>query len=905
MPDPITRLNAALEGRYKIERELGEGGMATVYLADDLRHERKVALKVLKPELAAVVGAERFLTEIKTTANLQHPHILPLFDSGEADSFLFYVMPYVEGETLQERIDREKQLPVDEAVRITTAVAHALQTAHERGIVHRDIKPANILLSRGEPLVADFGIAIAVGAAGGSRLTETGLSVGTPFYMSPEQATGDQIVGPASDTYALACVLYEMLVGEPPYIGNTAQAVLGKIIQGAPVSATAIRKSISANVDAAIRKALEKIPADRFTGAQAFADALADPAFRHGELVGARAGAASQWNRVTVGTAVLAAGLAALATWVALRPEPAAVTRFALEMPEGHNRPTGQPDLAISPDGAQVVYVGPADDGLNQLWLRRTDQLDAVPIPGTEGAYTPAFSPDGDRVAFTTFPFDGLHVASLTGEPPLTLAPTGYQFDGLAWGPDEQLYVDTNRGLARLPAVGGELTPFTVLDTATAETSHTSPQVLPKGRGILFTVWRTPLQDRSQHDIAFADMETGTHRVLLRGVFARYVDPGYLVYVSADGTLLAAPFDEDAGEITGPSVALAEGVGIAGLSAVSLAISNEGSLVYFKGGVSGAGSESELVWVTRSGQASPVDPGWTLNLGTSGNGVGWSLSPDGTRIALTEETDAGRDIWIKQTPDGPRTRLTFFDGDDRAPRWAPDGERVTFVSDRETDLEVWSQRWDGTGEAELVFDYEGRIPEGFWSPDGEWFVFRTAGLDTEGLQGSRDIGAIRPGIDSVPQALIATQYIEQGASLSPDGRWLAYSSNETGRHEVFVRPFPDVEAGKWPVSRQGGMRPRWANNGRELFFVGGNPGDWSMMVAQVETSGDFRVGELEHLFEIGQEYRVTDVGDFYDVDPEGDRFLMGRLYLGDEVALASSLILVQNFIEELKARVPR
>ena len=254
--------------------------MATVYLAKDLKHNRNVALKVLKPELAAVVGAERFLAEIKTTANLQHPHILPLFDSGEADSFLFYVMPYIEGETLRERIDRERQLPVDEALGIATAVANALHTAHEQGVIHRDIKPGNILLSRGEPLVADFGIALAVTAGGSGRLTETGLSLGTPYYMSPEQATGDQAVGPASDTFALACVLYEMLVGEPPYPGSTAQAVLGKIILGLPVSATAIRQSVPANVDATIRKALEKVSADRFTGAQDFARALADPGFR-------------------------------------------------------------------------------------------------------------------------------------------------------------------------------------------------------------------------------------------------------------------------------------------------------------------------------------------------------------------------------------------------------------------------------------------------------------------------------------------------------------------------------------------------------------------------------------------------------------------------------------------------
>jgi eukaryotic-like serine/threonine-protein kinase len=230
----IERLRSALDGRYTIERELGEGGMATVFLAQDLKHERKVALKVLKPELSAVVGEQRFLSEIRTTAGLQHPHILPLHDSGSADGLLYYVMPYVEGETLRERLGREKQLPIDEALRITTAVAGALQAAHDQGIVHRDIKPGNILLNRGEPLVADFGIAIAVGAGNGSRLTETGLSLGTPYYMSPEQGLGEH-VGPASDVYSLAAVLYEMLTGDPPYMGSTAQAVLGQILAGAEV----------------------------------------------------------------------------------------------------------------------------------------------------------------------------------------------------------------------------------------------------------------------------------------------------------------------------------------------------------------------------------------------------------------------------------------------------------------------------------------------------------------------------------------------------------------------------------------------------------------------------------------------------------------------------------------------
>ena len=280
MSDTVARLNAALEGRYRIDRELGEGGMATVYLADDLRHERKVALKVLKPELAAVVGADRFLAEIKTTANLQHPHILPLFDSGEADSFLFYVMPYVEGESIRELITKEKQLGVKDALSITRKVSDALDYAHEHGVVHRDIKPGNVLLSeRGEPLVADFGIALAVAQAGGGRITETGLSLGTPHYMSPEQATGDRDVDARSDVYALGCVLYEMLSGRPPFSASTAQGVLVQILTTDPPSITGLRRTVPLHVEGVLARALEKLPADRFKSAAEFTRALDDETF--------------------------------------------------------------------------------------------------------------------------------------------------------------------------------------------------------------------------------------------------------------------------------------------------------------------------------------------------------------------------------------------------------------------------------------------------------------------------------------------------------------------------------------------------------------------------------------------------------------------------------------------------
>ena len=311
MPELLGRLQSALADRYRLDREAGAGGMATVYLAQDIRHGRPVAVKVLRPELAAVIGAERFLAEIKLTANLQHPHILPLFDSGEADGYLFYVMPYVEGETLRDRLNREKQLPVADAIRITTEVAAALDYAHRHGVIHRDIKPENILLHDGQALVADFGIALAASKAGGSRMTETGMSLGTPHYMSPEQAMGEREITARSDVYALGAVLYEMLSGDPPFTGSTAQAVVARVVTESPRSLTTQRHTIPRNIEAAVMTALEKLPADRFATAAEFAEALRDKGYSTG--AGTAAVAAVAGGAAGAGPAGRRAGLVAIA----------------------------------------------------------------------------------------------------------------------------------------------------------------------------------------------------------------------------------------------------------------------------------------------------------------------------------------------------------------------------------------------------------------------------------------------------------------------------------------------------------------------------------------------------------------------------------------------------------------
>src|SRR5688572_20527073 len=355
----IGRLTAALADRYRIERELGQGGMATVYLAQDLRHHRRVAVKVLRPELAAVLGGDRFLAEIRTTANLQHPHILPLFDSGEADSFLFYVMPFVEGESLRDRLQREKQLPVNDALRIAIEVGSALDYAHRHGIIHRDIKPENILLHDGQALVSDFGIALAVSSASGARITETGLSLGTPHYMSPEQAMGERAITARTDIYALGAVLYEMLTGEPPFTGPTAQAIVARVLTERPASLRARRERVPQHVEDAVFTALEKLPADRFATVAELIGALsgaAPRAYRRATSPATDA-VATRWKRIALALGGVAAVAALLAGTGWLRsPENSAgrVVRFRVSIPPRGSDETVR--IALSPDGQLLAY---------------------------------------------------------------------------------------------------------------------------------------------------------------------------------------------------------------------------------------------------------------------------------------------------------------------------------------------------------------------------------------------------------------------------------------------------------------------------------------------------------------------------------------------------------------------
>jgi serine/threonine-protein kinase len=888
MPLPSEdRLKAALADRYVIQREIGQGGMATVYLADDVKHGRKVALKVLKPELAAVVGSERFLTEIKTTANLQHPHILPLYDSGEADSFLFYVMPFVEGETLREKLDREKQLPVDEAVLIASDMAEALDYAHRQGIIHRDIKPANVLMIEGRPIIADFGIALAVGSAGGARLTETGLSVGTPYYMSPEQATGDQAIGHKTDIYALGCVLYEMLVGEPPYVGATAQAVLGKIIQGGSISATEHRRSIPPHVDAVIRKSLEKLPADRFASAAGLAGALREPSFRYGPSA-VSAGPARGWTRFTALVAAVAMVALAGTVWVVTRPGPTApVERYAFTAVTPEQFALGE--IALGPEGTGMVFYGPrSTPGGFQLWYRRYDDLTAAPVASSEGGADARVSPDGAEVAFNIA--DQLWVVPLAGGVARSIADS--VFCCPSWSPDgSSIYYtrDGNRAM-RVPKTGGASE--VVLD-ATGEPTLGWFRVTPSGRSAVFTIYGQPWT------VQGVDLDSGERTTLSAGVDAEATATGHLVFATPNGELLVAPFAENPIRLTAPGVPLVSGVYLTGNGIPRFSLNAQGTLAYWEGeGNTGV----ELVWVGRDGAATPVDPGWTFNPGAGNRG--WALSPDGSRVAIRIQTDAGDDIWIKELDHGPLTRLTFWGGEDRDPNWLPDSRTVTFLSSMPIgadtlsagDFNLWRQVADGSRPAELVFDHEVSISEAEVAPDGASAVLRSTGVS--GVNGGRDIFRVALTGEEKAEALLATPFDESAPKLSPDGHWLAYQSNESGRDEVYIRPYPETELARIQVSTDGGLAPRWSRDGSELFFLSGNR---EMMAATIRVQADrLSIGERTHLFDLVPAILVGDRTTQYDVANDG-RFLMLRTASGDEDA--SRMILIRNFLEEVKARV--
>lgn len=887
MADESARLKAALAEQYAVEQELGSGGMATVYLAEDLKHNRKVAVKVLRSDLAAVLGSERFLQEVRVTANLQHPHILPLFDSGGADGFLYYVMPYVEGESLQDRLQREKQLPVAEALQITREAASALDYAHRHRVIHRDIKPGNILLQEGQALVADFGIALALSVAGGDRITESGISLGTPAYMSPEQATGDSRIDGRSDIYSLAAVLFEMLTGEPPHTGATAQAIIAKVITDRPRPARQLRDTTPLHVEQALEKGLAKLPADRYSSAREFSDALSG---RRVSDAGDR-----QWMVQKLPQRALAIGWIAVAALAGIGlgigvgrrlspPPPTAsppTVRFVVDVPaDAPLAPSDLSPVAISSDGRLLAYVGLRPEG-PQIFLRDLQEdFVASPIPGTEGAMGPFFSPDGEWVGF--FAEGKLKKVARGGGAPVSLADAALA-RGAYWGRTETILFTAapGTGLWRVSANGGPPEIVTNLDSDLGERTHRFPHITPDGRFAFFTI-RTGRQSTFDvATIALLALESGTHRVVLEGGSQPKLSPSGLLVFARGGSLYATPMDLEKLEITGqPAPVIEDVMTDPSTGAAHFSLSDNGTLVYVPGGPWSARRQIRLIAPGRPGELLSSDSRAFRSP---------RFSPDGEQLAVVTEA-ANDDIWIYDLRAGTSRRLTFESGSNIAPLWTRDGTRIVFSSNRAGLYNLYWKPADGSGGVERLTTSDRIQFASSWHPDGNHLAFTQSDPETAG-----DIWVAAVGSNEDPRIFLQTPFNEYGAAFSIDGEWLAYVSNESGRDEVYVQRYPGGE-GKQQVSQNGGTHPAWAPDGRRLFYRRGP----DLVSANVTSTPNFAAGNPSRLVSLPfNDATVASVSN-YDVSPDGSGFVVLRT---EDTHPPTQIHVIVNWIQSLDQRL--
>jgi serine/threonine-protein kinase len=809
--DTTDRLTAALAERYRLERELGAGGMATVYLAQDLKHDRQVALKVLKPELAAVLGAERFVVEIKTTAALQHPHILPLFDSGETDGFLYYVMPFIDGETLRGKLDRETQLGIEESVRIASDVASALHYAHEHGVIHRDIKPENILLHDGRPMVADFGIALAVSAAAGGRMTETGLSLGTPHYMSPEQATAEKEISARSDVYSLGSVLYEMLTGGPPHMGNSAQQIIMKIITEEAAPVTKLRKAVPPNVAAAVAKSLEKLPADRFGSAKEFAEALANPAFALSTTAGTGPVAAARlWNPLARGLAVVAVVAVAAAGVTLMRPPPPAGAPLFVELDVSHlgMQGAGNANFAISPDGRAIALVlrGDSADGLA---IRSLDSLGVRYLARTRGASSPFWAPDGKAIGF--FANDSLRTIDVaTGAVQTWCA--ALRARGGTWAPGGTILFGANGGLARLSVLNGECTPR--IPDGLPSNRALRPYFLPDGQHFVATTSRHVWLGRLGED------SLTSLRALASGE-AVLAPPDFLV-TPGPGALQIQRIDLQARRLVGDPVGFLPLVSTPG-GRSAIAFSNSGVLVAAFASAPGGRDGAQVGLLPRGSAA--------LRLASIPANVwdGPRLSRDGARLVMggwNVQALSLRSMQWQRIAGTTEIGLTLF----LDAMWAPNDSALIFASTTPTPATVRALSM-ATGAtrtmATMPFPRSPGPPFTLQevSPDGSRLAFTSRG----------ELWEYHFAADSAFRVFAGTDYVEW-ARYHPGGSVVAYESTVEGERQVFVRRH-DGSGGAIRVSP--GRWPRWNREGNELFFV--DPDD-NVVAVPVRTAGALTIG---------------------------------------------------------------
>ncbi|MCG3118978.1 MAG: Serine/threonine-protein kinase PknD [bacterium] len=873
---------------YRILEKLGEGGMGVVYKAEDTKLKRIVALKFLSITTFSGEDKTRFLREAQAAAALNHPNICTIHAIDEVDGQMFIAMEYLEGQNLREKIEAGP-LKIAEAIKLATQIAEGLQAAHEKGITHRDIKSANIMITeKGQAKIMDFGLAKL--AHGGTLLTKEGMTLGTAAYMSPEQTRGE-VVDQRTDIWSLGVVLYEMISGQLPFRGEYEQAIMYAIVHEDPQPLTALRTGVPLALDSIVAKALAKDPTIRYQHVDEIPADLRALDLKPGgtsRVLAATAGAATPSRLAhsrklywVMAGLVVAAFIAGATVWQLLRPAtsiPKPVVRFSFDLPPGHEFALlAFLQAAISPDGNLLAYTADSADS-RLLYLRPLDQLQATALAGTEGAITPFFSPDGKWIGF--FAYDKLKKISIHGRTVLTIC-NATRYYCASWAPDNTIILASQyaTGLARVSADGGVPQTFTAFDRTKKEASHILPQVLPNGQSVIFTIENSG-KPFSESTIVVQSLTTGERHVLVEsGTCGRYVPTGHLLY-GRSNSLYAVPFNLNRLAVTGTPVEVLPGVALEQTGGYShFACSNSGTLIYLPGGE--IQNLNELMLVDRSGKPQRMSqkqaPYFRL-----------SLAPDGRHLVV-ETVGANNDIWLVDMERDTQTRLTF-EAENSWPIGTADGKKIILNSDREGQSNLYATPADGSGSIERLTTSEAIQAPTSCAPDNRLLAYDQLNRET-----GVDIWLLPLEGERKPRPFRQTTFNESGAKFSPDGRWLVYQSDESGRNEVYVQPLSGSST-KWQISAEGGDSPHWSRAGREIVYCN----DTKMMAVEVSTAPTFKAGRSQLLFE---EKHLPKGGTswLWDITPDGERFVI--IKPGERQRL-TRINVVLNWFEELKRKVP-
>jgi Tol biopolymer transport system component/predicted Ser/Thr protein kinase len=888
-------------GPYEILTAIGAGGMGEVYKARDTRLDRIVAIKVLPTHLADRSELrERFEREAKTIASLNHPHICTLHDVGHQDEIDFLVMEYVEGETLAQRLVKGS-LPIQQILQYAIEISDALDKAHRKGITHRDLKPGNVMLSKSGTKLLDFGLAKLKQEVAPSipdsqlptlqgNITGEGTILGTLQYMAPEQVEGKQNeIDGRTDIFAFGAVVYEMATGRKAFEGKTSASVMAKILEVDPPSMASLQPMTPPALDRVVKKCLAKEPEKRWQAASDVCDelkwiaeggsqaALATTAAAKGMRPSARLGMIAG-----VGALLLIALIASLAAWNRSKSSapPQPVGRYVITVPAtqelGVMNGSASHMLAISPDGTHIAYVA-MQNGTMGLYVRASDSLEAKLVSGPEDAEVeePFFSPDSRWLGYLSG--EGkLKKVPVSGGQPIVVSDVGFRFtEGMTWGSRGNIifgrYAD---GLWQVPESGG--TPKQLTSPASGPLNQLWPTFLPGSNAVLFTA-----DSGTSPQIAVLSLDTGKVRNLIGGTDPTYSPSGHLLFTQA-GALMAVPFDLQRLEIAGNPVPVVDGLLVHGSSnsissSTDYSLSSNGTLVYVPG--SSRNAPVHLEWVTRDGAELPLPTAPHVY-------VLPKISPDGKRIAIgITEKDA--QLYIYDIARDTLNRFTFQGSNNLGSLWTPDGKRIAYISNSTGPRNIFWQLADGTGGLERLNTSPQLSIPGSWSPDGK--VLAYAIIDPHM---GYDIWTMTPS-DHKTQIFLQTKFNESAPQFSPDGRWLAYSSDESGHNEIYVVPYPGP-GGKWQISSDGGREPLWNRNGRELFFRNGN----KMMATPIDTQHGFSAGTPKMLFQ-GQYVTLANSTPNYDVTADGQKFLMLK-----STVQPTQINVIVNWFEELKQKVP-